>query len=67
MSNTPSSGYSLNNSSERLVKLLIIGNSGVGKSCLLLRYSDNTFTKAFYNTIGVDFVSTLHYSENETH
>jgi ABC-type phosphate/phosphonate transport system ATPase subunit len=39
-----------------MLKLLIIGNSGVGKSCLLMRYSENTFTKAFYNTIGVDFV-----------
>lgn len=35
---------------------MLIGNSGVGKSCLLMRYTDNVFTQAFYNTIGVDFV-----------
>lgn len=43
--------------SERLLKILIIGNSGVGKSCMLMRYVENNFTTAFYNTIGVDFVA----------
>ncbi|EGR32473.1 Ras family protein, putative, partial [Ichthyophthirius multifiliis] len=38
-----------------LFKLLLIGNSGVGKSCMLMRFSENQFTNNFYNTIGVDF------------
>jgi len=38
-----------------LVKLLLIGDSGVGKSCLLLRFSDDTFTTNFITTIGIDF------------
>lgn len=37
--------------------MLLIGNSGVGKSCLLLRYAENAFNENFFNTIGVDFVS----------
>ncbi|KAH7825708.1 Rab1c [Monocercomonoides exilis] len=38
-----------------IFKLLLIGNSGVGKSCLLLRFSDDTFSPTYVASIGVDF------------
>ena len=38
-----------------LVKLLIIGNSGVGKTSLLERFTENQFSENYIYTIGVDF------------
>ena len=38
-----------------LFKYLIIGNSGVGKSCLLIRFTDDKFEEGYVTTIGVDF------------
>ena len=38
-----------------LYKVLIIGDSSVGKSCLLLQFSDQTFSDNYVSTIGVDF------------
>ncbi len=46
---------SLQNDYDYLFKLLLIGNSAVGKSSLLLRFSDNIFNESFLPTIGVDF------------
>ncbi|KAG1853051.1 rab-type small GTP-binding protein [Suillus subluteus] len=38
-----------------LIKLLLIGDSGVGKSCLLFRFCDDEWTPLFITTIGIDF------------
>jgi len=43
-----------------LFKLLVIGDSGVGKSSLILRFADETYQASYIATIGVDFkVKTL--------
>ncbi|GAB2225874.1 hypothetical protein Droror1_Dr00021644 [Drosera rotundifolia] len=38
-----------------LFKLLLIGDSAVGKSCLLLRFADDSYVDSYISTIGVDF------------
>ena len=37
------------------IKLLTIGDSAVGKTCLLLRYASDSFQTTFITTIGIDF------------
>ncbi|KAL9653077.1 hypothetical protein ABK040_006296 [Willaertia magna] len=50
-----------------LVKILIVGDSGVGKSCLLVRYSDDEFLESHLTTIGVDFkIKTETLKDNRT-
>ncbi|KAF3792222.1 GTP-binding protein [Nymphaea thermarum] len=53
--------------SDYLFKLLLIGDSGVGKSCLLLRFAvsvilfsnyDDSYLESYISTIGVDFWDT---------
>uniref|UniRef100_A0A4W5KWE5 Ras-related protein Rab-15 n=1 Tax=Hucho hucho TaxID=62062 RepID=A0A4W5KWE5_9TELE len=38
-----------------LFRLLLLGDSGVGKTCLLCRFTDNEFHPSHISTIGVDF------------
>ncbi|KAL6996366.1 WD40 repeat protein [Sarracenia purpurea var. burkii] len=45
----------MNNEYDYLFKLLLIGDSGVGKSCLLLRFADDSYSESYISTIGVDF------------
>lgn len=38
-----------------LFKLLLIGDSGVGKTCVLFRFSEDAYNNTFISTIGIDF------------
>lgn len=40
---------------EHKFKLLLIGNSSVGKSSLLMRFADRSFPTEYMNTIGIDY------------
>ena len=47
--------YLVNTNFTSPFKIVMIGDSGVGKSCILLRFADDKFNESFYATIGVDF------------
>jgi len=38
-----------------MIKLLVIGDSGTGKTCLIRKFSENNFTPEFVSTMGIDF------------
>ncbi|XP_033616883.1 ras-related protein Rab-3C isoform X3 [Fukomys damarensis] len=59
MASAQESRYGQKDSSDQnfdyMFKLLIIGNSSVGKTSFLFRYADDSFTSAFVSTVGIDF------------
>ena len=38
-----------------LFKILLLGDSNVGKSCIILQFTENNFSQSLMNSIGVDF------------
>ena len=38
-----------------LYKILLLGDWSVGKTCFLMRYTDNTFTDIHLSTVGIDY------------
>ena len=46
--------------------MLIVGESGVGKSCLLIRFTEGIFIENYISTIGVDFKIRTIKQDNKT-
>ena len=44
---------------EFLVKIIIIGDSGVGKTNIMFRFADNTFNSLHVSTVGLDYKSKI--------
>lgn len=47
------------------LKILTIGESGVGKSSIILRYTENKFSESFLSTIGIDFKTKIDSYQNK--
>ena len=47
-----------------MLKLLLVGNSNVGKSSLLLRFADDAWSEEYMPTLGVDFkIRTIQFQD----
>jgi len=53
--NSNSNSNNNNNNNEILIKILLLGESGVGKTSILLKYTENKFSKSYLPTIGIDY------------
>ena len=40
---------------DKLYKVMLIGDSGVGKTSIIFRFAENAFSTTFISTIGIDF------------
>ena len=44
---------------EFLVKIIIIGDSGVGKTNFIFRFAENSFSDMHVSTVGLDYKSKI--------
>ena len=40
---------------EERIKILALGSQGVGKTCFIIKYTENHFEETYLSTIGIDF------------
>lgn len=50
---------------DHTIKVVLIGDSGVGKSCLISRYTDDIFEENTTTTVGIDFNIKVLYMNNK--
>ena len=41
--------------SDKAMKCLIVGDPGVGKTCILFRFANDSFNPSYVPTIGIDY------------
>lgn len=46
------------------LKIVVIGDDGVGKSCLLLQFADDSFSESYVPTIGLNLVPSPNLLQN---
>ena len=39
-----------------MMKVIVVGNGQVGKTCLITRFAKNTFSMDYKKTLGVDYL-----------
>lgn len=57
MTTIRANGLSRNAQRSTLLKVVILGDGGVGKSCLMNRFVSNHFDEQSFHTIGVEFLN----------
>lgn len=62
---SPLSSLKAPDASIPVAKILLLGDSGVGKSAIMGRFTDNRFDEGLLSTAGVDFKSKLHTIDNQ--
>ena len=50
-------GVKSRNAKKSVLKVLILGDAGVGKSCIMTRFISNKFDENSFHTIGVEFLN----------
>ena len=53
-------------SNGRIMKIMILGEAGVGKSSLIKRFTNGTFSSRTSSTVGVDKISSTYELSNES-
>ena len=43
------------NKKEKIYKILLVGDTNVGKTCFLIRYVDGYFDQSYLTTVGMDY------------
>jgi small GTP-binding protein len=50
---------SISATSQRILKIIVVGDMGTGKTCLICRFVKNNFSEFYRLTIGVDFANKI--------